>query len=90
MIAAFIHAGLGSEERRVARRTISLPDSVEELVRRNAAAGESFSAAVARLIQDGVAARHGKPRPRYVASGEGPHDLGRRAEQYLKDIVSAR
>jgi hypothetical protein len=38
----------------MARRTLSLPDSIEALVRENARAGESFSAAASRLIQQGV------------------------------------
>jgi hypothetical protein len=74
----------------MARRTINLPDSVEALARSEAADGESFSATVARLIEDGVRARRGRRRPSYVAVGEGPEDLGRLAEQYLRDVVTAR
>ena len=74
----------------VARRTLSLPDHVEALVRENAAEGESFSAAAARLIEEGAKARgKGKP-PRYVASGDGPRNLGRLAERYLRELVEAR
>lgn len=72
------------------RRTINLPDSVDELIRGSAAENESFSAAVARLVEAG--ARHGatRPRPSYVATGDGPEDLGRRAEQYLREPVDGR
>ncbi|MBI4305462.1 MAG: hypothetical protein HY678_03995 [Chloroflexi bacterium] len=69
------------------RRTVSLPDSVEQAIRDNIQEGESFSAAAARLILAGIAAR-GKKKPlRYVASGTGPRDLGLMAEKYLRDLV---
>jgi hypothetical protein len=74
----------------MARRTLSLPDSIEALVRDNARAGESFSAAASRLIQQGVRLTAGRRAPRYVASGQGPSDLGRLAEHYLREPVSAR
>jgi hypothetical protein len=74
----------------VARRTISLPQSIEELARESACDGESFSATVARLIEQGARAERGARRPRYVASGEGPEDLGQAAEQYLRELVEAR
>jgi hypothetical protein len=71
------------------RRTVSLPDSLDALVRERARPGESYSGTVARLIDAGAAAE-GKRRPRYVASGEGPRDLGRLAERYLRELVDAR
>jgi hypothetical protein len=74
----------------MSRRTIYLPDSVEELARESTAAGESFSATVARLVEEGARRTRGPRRPRYVASGEGPADLGRLAEQYLREPVDAR
>lgn len=69
------------------RRTVNLPESTDALVRRTAGEGESFSAAVARLIEAGVRALEGAEVPSYVASGEGPEDLGRRAEAYLREPV---
>jgi hypothetical protein len=72
------------------RVTISLPQSVEELARESGREGESFSATVARLIEQGANAEHGARRPRYVASGDGPEDLGIAAERYLADLVNAR
>jgi hypothetical protein len=69
------------------RRTVYLPDSVEELARESSQAEESFSATVTRLIEEGA---RGRKRPRYVASGEGPSDLGRSAERYLREPVSVR
>lgn len=73
----------------MARRTVNLPDSVETLAREHAEAGESFSATVARLIEAGARAGGGRRPPSYVASGEGPDDLGRLAERYLHDLVAA-
>jgi hypothetical protein len=74
----------------MARRTISLPQSVEDLAREAARDGESFSATVARLIERGARAEQGTRRPRYVASGDGPADLGEVAERYLGDLVDSR
>lgn len=74
----------------MARRTVNLPDAVEARARRLARDGESFSATVTRLIQEGARAVEGPERPSYVASGEGPDDLGRCAERYLRDLVEAR
>lgn len=72
------------------RRTVSLPDHTEALVERLSREGESFSAAVARLIEAGARSIEGKRAPGYVGAGEGPDDLGRRAEAYLNDLVSSR
>lgn len=72
------------------RRTIYLPDGVEELARESTGAGESFSATVARLIEEGAGSTRGRKPPRYIASGEGPDDLGRLAEQYLREPVESR
>ncbi len=67
-----------------------LPDSVEATVRELAEEGESFSATVARLIEAGARSVRGRKRLSYVASGDGPDDLGRMAERYLKELVAAR
>jgi predicted transcriptional regulator of viral defense system len=48
------------------------------------------SATVTRLIERGVEASRGRTAPRFVGAGEGPDDLGRVAERYLTDLVSAR
>lgn len=74
----------------MARRTVNLPESVDTLAREAARSGESFSATVSRLIVQGAEVSHGRRPPRYVASGEGPADLGRAAEHYLSKLVSAR
>jgi hypothetical protein len=71
----------------VARRTIYLPESVEKLARENAREGESFSATVARLIEQGVRADNGLQLPSYIGVGEGPEDLSINAERYLAEIA---
>jgi hypothetical protein len=70
------------------RRTVSIPESVDEKVRDAAVDDESFSAAVARLLEAGLRATTGKHRPDWVGSGDGPDDLGRRAEEYLRKPVT--
>jgi hypothetical protein len=74
----------------LARRTVNLPDSVEELAREAAEPGESFSATVTRLIEAGVRATRERRPPSYVGLGDGPEDLGRRAEHYLRELVEER
>lgn len=71
----------------MARRTIHIPDGTEALVRELAQEGESFSAAVTRLVEAGASALERGRIPGYVASGEGPDDLGRKAEAYLRELV---
>lgn len=72
------------------RRTVSLPDAVDKKVRDVAGDDESFSAAVARLLEAGLRATGGQHRPDWVGSGEGPNDLGRRAEEYLRQPTADR
>jgi hypothetical protein len=69
---------------------VNLPDVVEARARELAREGESFSATVARLIEEGARAVEGPRRPSYAGVGEGPDDLGRRAEEYLRELVEAR
>jgi hypothetical protein len=74
----------------MARRTVNLPDAVEARARELALEGESFSATVTRLIEAGARSVDGLRAPSYVGSGDGPSDLGRRAERYLEEFVEAR
>ncbi len=74
----------------MARRTVSLPDNTEALVRKMARDGESFSAVAARLIEAGARSLEGRRSPSYVGVGGGPEDLGRRAEKYLEELVPSR
>ncbi len=70
----------------MARRTIYLPESVEQLARAQAREGESFSATVARLIEAGAEAGD-RDLPDWIGSGEGPEDLGINAEKYLDELL---
>lgn len=73
------------------RRTVNLPESTDRRIRECALEGESYSATTTRLVEVGIGtATGGKQRPSYVASGEGPGDLGRLAEEYLKKPVIVR
>lgn len=72
------------------RRTINLPESTESDVRELARPGESFSAAVTRLLDEGVRVLRGPRKPTWVGAGEGPADLGVNAEKYLRDLSDGR
>lgn len=72
------------------RRTLSLPDHVEQALRENVEEGESISAAAARLILVGIASVGKKKRLSYIASGRGPRDLGLNAEKYLRELVAKK
>ena len=71
----------------MARRTVFVPDSVDRLVHDMGLEGESYSATVARLVEAGARALRGRRAPSYVGTGDGPQDLGRLAERYLRDLV---
>lgn len=74
----------------MARRTINIPDAIDAQVRTLAQEGESFSAAVTRMIEAGMKAVNRGKVPSYVGSGKGPEDLGLRAEAYLRELVSSK
>jgi hypothetical protein len=74
----------------VARRTIHIPDYLDREVREHAGEGESFSAAVTRLIEEGLRASGAGKAPSYVGTGAGPSDLGRNAEKYLREIFAGK
>ena len=74
----------------MARRTVNLPDSVDALARELAEEGESFSATVSRLIEAGARATRAPRPPTYVGTGDGPDELGRLTEQYLRELVESR
>ena len=80
MIEAFILSGM---TRTMARRTIYLPDSIEDLLHEHAYEGESLSATIVRLIELGALDDDRESWPDYIGSGEGPGDLGINAEKYL-------
>lgn len=74
----------GVTESDVVRRTISVTPAVDETIRRIAEEEGSYSAAVARLV-DEATRRAGKVEPpAYVGSGSGPRDLSRNVDKYMK------
>lgn len=73
------------------RRTVSLPQSVDDLVHRVAEEGESYSAAVARLVEAGARVTGSGTRPSYigkVTAGE-PRDFARHYEKYVAEALAA-
>jgi len=75
----------------MARRTVYLPEVIDQLVHDSVAHGESYSSALCRLVEAGFRAGRGThtgQAPAYVGSGEGPEDLGRMAERYLENLTS--
>jgi hypothetical protein len=72
------------------RKTITLPESTVNLVREAAREGESFSATITRLLEEGTRLASARRVPRYVGSGEGPSDLSERVEQYLRELTESR
>lgn len=72
----------------VVRRTISLPEAVDETVKDCAERGEPYSRTVARLIETGARALRTGRRPAWIGSGRsGLPDLGLRAEHYLQESL---
>ena len=65
------------------RKTIYIPESTVRLAQEHAREGESFSAAVVRLIELGARENEQDVPLDYIGSGEGPGDLGINAEKYL-------
>ncbi len=72
------------------RRTVSLPKSIDDLVRDAARDEESYSAALARLVEAGAKALRTKRRSAWIGAGEGPRDLSLRAEHYLRESIRRR
>jgi hypothetical protein len=72
------------------RRTISLPAAVDEKIRKVAEEEGSYSAAVARLVDEAVR-KGGRPdRPRYIGSVDDsslPTDFARQHEEYWRKAL---
>lgn len=69
------------------RRTVTIPDQLDERVREARREGESFSAALARLAENGL---EGKRVPGYVGMirGDGPPtDDSLRVEEIMDEIL---
>jgi len=66
------------------RRTIHMPEDVEETVRDHAREGESFSATIVRLVELGAREDEVHVPLDYIGAGSsGLPDLGINAEKYL-------
>jgi hypothetical protein len=71
------------------RRTISLPASVDEKIRKIAEEEGSYSAAVARLVEE-ASRRTKSERPSWIGSVDDPdlpRDVGRNYEKYMMAAV---
>lgn len=69
------------------RRTVTLPDGLDTRVRDAAEEGESFSAAVSRLLEAGLSGR--RERLAWIGSGDsGDPDLGFRVEEVLEELAA--
>ena len=69
------------------RRTVSLSRDVDAKILKVAEDAGSYSAAVARLVDEATKRSGRADRPSYMGSGEGPRDLGINAEKYLKEAI---
>ena len=72
------------------RRTISLPASVDAKIRKIAEEEGSYSAAVARLVEEGTKRSGKAERPSWIGSIDDPDlpkDFARNYEKYLKEAV---
>lgn len=70
------------------RRTITLPEDIDGRVRDALGEGESFSAAVARLISAGL--DDDQPRLAWIGSGDsGDGTLSMRVEEVLAELAGS-
>lgn len=69
------------------RRTISIPDSVDQLIKELREEGESYSATVTRLVEGGARSAGKRRKLSFVGIGEGPEDFGINAEKYLRELA---
>lgn len=71
----------------MARRTVSLPENVDLTIRSIAERhGESYSATVARLVEEGARRTRERPLPDWVGSADfGPRDFSRHYERYMRE-----
>ena len=72
----------------MARRTVSLPEHVDRTIRSIAEGrGESYSATVARLVEEGARRTKERPIPDWIGSADfgPPHDFARNYERYMQE-----
>jgi len=69
------------------RRTVTLPDELDTRVRDTANEGESFSAAVARLLEAGLS--EDRERLAWIGSGDsGDPELAFKVEEVLAELAA--
>lgn len=69
------------------RRTISLPASVDEKIRKVAEDEGSYSAAVVRLVEEGMKKSGKDELPDFIGAGEGPADLSENLDKYIREAI---
>ncbi len=69
------------------RRTISLPAAVDQKILKIAKEQGSYSAAVARLVEEGAKRTGKNERPDWIGSFEGPADLSESLDRYIKQAL---
>jgi len=72
------------------RRTISVSEAIDRLIKDRVAEEGSYSAAVARLVEAGTRRLGRKSALPYVAAGDGPPDLSIAAERYVRAALRRR
>jgi hypothetical protein len=71
----------------MARRTVSLPENVDRTIRSiSERRGDSYSATVARLVEEGARRTKERPMPDWIGSADfGPRDFARHYERYMQE-----
>lgn len=72
----------------MARRTVSLPEDVDRTIRTIAERRrDSYSATVARLVEEGARRTRERPMPGWIGSADfgPPYDHGRSYEHYMQE-----
>lgn len=72
---------------RMVRRTITIPDEIENRVRSDSGESESFSATVARLLDEALANRSSESKLAWIGSWDsGDPELAFRVEEVLAEL----
>jgi predicted CopG family antitoxin len=69
------------------RRTISVSPAIDEKILKIAEEEGSYSAAVARLVEEGARRTGKNDVPDWIGSFEGPADLSENLHQYIKEAL---
>ncbi len=69
------------------RRTISVSTAIDEKILKIAEEEGSYSAAVARLVEEGTRRTGKNEVPDWIGSFEGPADLSENLDKYIKESL---